>query len=41
MHSIRRRSAENAFEYLNERTQTALNEHDFTIHNEKNLHDMK
>ena len=41
MHSIYRENAENIFEHLNERTQTALNEHNFTIHNEKDLHNMK
>ena len=41
MHSIRRENVENAFKYLNEHTQTALSEHDFTIHNKRNSHNMK
>ena len=41
MHLIRRQDVKNVFEYLNERTQTTLDEHDFTIHNKKNSHDMK
>ena len=41
MYSIRRRNVKNVFKYLNERTQTTFDEHDLTIHNRKNSHDMK
>ena len=41
MHLIRRKNVKNIFKYLNEYTQTAFNKHDFTIHNKKDLHDMK
>ena len=41
MHSIHRENVENIFKHLNERTQTALNEHNFTIHNKKNSHNIK
>ena len=41
MHLIRRQDVENVFKHLNERTQTTLDEHNFTIYNEKDSHDMK
>ena len=41
MHLIRRENVENIFEHLNERTQTTLNKHDFTIYNKRNSHNMK
>ena len=41
MHQIHRENVKNIFEHLNERTQTAFSEHDFTIYNEKNLYNKK
>ena len=41
MHSIYRENIKNIFEYSNERTQTTLNEYNFTIYNRKDLYDIK
>ena len=41
MHLIRRQNVKNVFEYLNERTQTAFDEHNFIIYNKKDLQNMK
>ena len=41
MHSICREKIKNVFKHLNKRTQTTFNKDDFTIHNEKDLHNMK
>ena len=41
MHSIRCKNVKNTFEHLNKSTQTTFNEHDFTINNKKDLHDIK
>ena len=41
MYLMRRKNVKNIFEYLNERTQTAFNEHDSIIYNEKDSHKIK
>ena len=40
-HSIRRQNVKNIFEHSNERTQTMLDKHNFTIHNKKDSQNMK
>ena len=41
MYLICRENVENIFKYLNKRTQATFNKHNLTIHNEKDLHDIK
>ena len=41
MYIIRYRNSKNIFEYLNKRTQTAVNEYNFTIYNKKDLHNIR